>query len=74
MGMASRKSVSSILRSAVLDSEDSLRAVARSAGLDAGNLSRFVRGQRGISIDALDRLCQILGLTLTETKKPRKKR
>ncbi len=74
--MASRKSVSAIIRTSVKNSEDSLRKIAWSAGLDAGNLSRFVQGKRGMGIDALDRLCRTLGLTLTlfEAKKPRKKR
>lgn len=40
----------------------SLRRAAEQAGIDPGHLSRVERGQGGLSIDALARLANVLGL------------
>lgn len=41
----------------------SLRETARRAGMAPAHLSRVERGQRQLSIDALARLAEVLGLT-----------
>ena len=41
----------------------SLRDTARRAGIDPAHLSRVERGERQLSVDALARLAEVLGLT-----------
>ena len=36
--------------------------VAQSAGIDGSTLSRLEKGERGVSRDVLDRICEALGL------------
>jgi hypothetical protein len=38
-----------------------------------GQLSRFMHGQVGLSLSAIDRLCRILGLSITVRKSPKRK-
>jgi transcriptional regulator with XRE-family HTH domain len=40
----------------------SLRETAERAGIDPGHLSRVERGQRGLSVDSLGRLAEVLNL------------
>jgi len=40
--------------------------------VDQAILSRFMRGQQGLTSGSLDKLCELLGLTLT-SRKTRKK-
>jgi transcriptional regulator with XRE-family HTH domain len=40
----------------------SLRSTARAAGIDPAHLSRVERGQKGLSVEALKRLADVLGL------------
>ena len=48
-------------------------AIARETGVDKGRLSRFIRGQRSLTLPAVDALARYLGLELS-TKQRRKKR
>jgi AcrR family transcriptional regulator len=48
----------------------SLRVIARAAGIDPGNLSRYVAGRAGLTLDAVERLCGVLGLRLTAPPTP----
>jgi hypothetical protein len=67
--MRSKKTVSNALRDAVLNSGQSLAQISRATAIDLGNLSRFVRGQRWLSPDNLDVLCNCLRLTLVRPAK-----
>jgi transcriptional regulator with XRE-family HTH domain len=51
------------LRSVRIAQGLSLREAARRAHLDPAHLSRVERGERQLSVDALARLAQVLGLT-----------
>jgi hypothetical protein len=39
-----------------------LNQLGQAANVDAGRLSRFMRGERGLTLDAVNRLCWVLGL------------
>jgi transcriptional regulator with XRE-family HTH domain len=57
------------LRRAIRESELSRYALSRATGVDQGTLSKFMSGQRGLSLDSVDKLVEVLGLTLTAQKK-----
>jgi plasmid maintenance system antidote protein VapI len=57
------------LRRAIRKSELSCYALSQATGVDQGTLSKFLSGQRGLSLDSVDRLVETLGLTLTAQKK-----
>ena len=42
----------------------SINGLARMMGMGAGSLSLFLNGRRGISIGTLERLMEMLGLTI----------
>ncbi len=44
---------------------DSGYAIAKKAGISRQQFYRFVRGERGLTLDSLDKLCFVLGLALT---------
>ena len=74
--MAKRQTnkLSEQLRTAIDASEKSRYRIAVDAKLDHGTLSRFMSGKGGLSIDALDRLGDVLGLELTARRRPKKGR
>lgn len=51
---------------------ESITGIAERIGVNRVSLSRFASGDRGIALDTLEALANVLGLTLTA--KPRKKR
>jgi transcriptional regulator with XRE-family HTH domain len=54
------------LRAMIRASGQSLNQLSKSCGVGRDRLSRFVRGERGISLEAADRVCQALGLRLVQ--------
>jgi transcriptional regulator with XRE-family HTH domain len=56
------------IRQAVLDSDMSRNQIATETGIDKGSLSRFVNGERGLSVAAIDKVADLLGLEVTEKK------
>src|SRR5262249_19080081 len=80
------QSVTDQLREAIKQSGESLNQLAGRTGVDRARLSRFVRGERGLSLAAVDELCRVLGLRLAgdvfrdvaptreAKRKPRKKK
>ena len=46
--------------------------ISKRTGIDEGTLSRFMYGERGLSMKALDRLGESLGLTVNMRRKPQK--
>lgn len=62
------------LRAAVLRSDKTRYRIAQETGIPEGNLSRFVNQGAGLSLASIDKLCECLGLNLTEpeTKTTRK--
>jgi transcriptional regulator with XRE-family HTH domain len=60
-------SVAASLRQAILDSGISLNQLGQRTGIHHSRLSRFVREERDLTLAAVDRLCEVLGLRLTGT-------
>jgi transcriptional regulator with XRE-family HTH domain len=56
------------IRRAIQESGRSLNQLGQLAGLDHARLSRFVRGERDLTLSAAGRLCEVLGLELTDRK------
>lgn len=52
------------LQHAAASDPRSIRELATAAGMDHSALSRFIRGERGITIDAADRLAAAVGWEL----------
>lgn len=61
--------VSSELRKAIADSGKSRYRLSRLSGVADSALSRFMSGERGLGLPAIDRLCKVLKLRLTTTKR-----
>jgi hypothetical protein len=59
-----RQTTSDQLRKAIQDSGVTLYRVAKDAGIGYASLHRFMRGERAVSLDVFDRLCESLGLEL----------
>ena len=58
--------ISIALRRAIERHELSPFMLARKAQLSHSTLSKFLRGQSGIGMDGLDRLCLVMGLRLVQ--------
>ncbi len=54
------------IKEAVRRSGQSLNALSKISGLDSGQLSRFMRGQRSVSLEAAEKLCNALHLHLAQ--------
>lgn len=65
--MAKTQTVSEQLRAAIRESDETMLALATAAEIDRASMSRFMSGQRGLRLDAVDRLCKLLGLRLAPT-------
>jgi hypothetical protein len=52
------------LIAAIWASGQSLNQLGKAARLDSARLSRFTRGQRDLTLEGVERLCQVLGLHL----------
>jgi transcriptional regulator with XRE-family HTH domain len=63
------RKVSVALRSVIRKSGESLSVIAERTGVDPGRLSRFVRGERGLTLRAVDALAKHFGLTLAKVRK-----
>jgi transcriptional regulator with XRE-family HTH domain len=68
--MAGKKTVSDRLRRAISESGLSLNELAERSGTDKGRLSRFMRGERGLTLDTVDKLAGVLRLRLTPEPGP----
>ena len=58
------KSSATVVRDAIRRDSRSLTRLARDAGVSQSMVSRFVGGQRGVTIDTMDRLIGTLGYEL----------
>lgn len=61
------------VRAAVIQAGETRYRISKQTGISEGNLSRFVRGQAGLSMDSLDRLCAYLGLRVVGPSKKKGK-
>jgi transcriptional regulator with XRE-family HTH domain len=55
------------LRQAIQASGQSLKQLGRTARIDGSRLSRFLRGERDLSLEAVERLCEVLRLEFCHT-------
>lgn len=62
------KTVTDRLKEAVRDSGLSHRSLALQAGVNRLSIMRFMRGDTGLALDQLDRLCAFLGLELVHAE------
>ena len=65
-----REPFSAILRRAIIESGLSRYAVSVRSGVDQATLSRFIAGKRGLNLDSIDKLVDVLDLEV----RPRRKR
>jgi plasmid maintenance system antidote protein VapI len=57
------------LRQAILNAGVSRYAIAQQTGVSEAALSRFVSGERGLTLESVDRLLPVLGLEVKATKR-----
>jgi plasmid maintenance system antidote protein VapI len=65
--MAKAKTISDVLRRAILDSGLSLLRIAKDTGVQRASLSRFVRGKNSLRLDVADKLAVYFGLELAKS-------
>ena len=53
-----------VIRQAIRDSSKTIYQLAIESGCDQSNIRAFMAGKRGLSVAALERLCDILELEL----------
>jgi plasmid maintenance system antidote protein VapI len=59
------------LRSFIRQSGLSAYALARVSDVDRAQISRFIRGERALTLPAVDRLCKVLQLELRQSRRTR---
>ena len=62
------KLMSERLKDAIANCGVTRYRIAQDTGIEESALSRFVSGERGLSMEALDRLLEYLGLEVVERK------
>jgi len=60
------------LRAAIAGSDKSMGQIARESGIDIATISRFMHRRGGLSMDGLDQIAEVLGLSLTTSGGKRK--
>jgi len=66
------KKLSDQIRRAIADSEHTRYRIAQETGINEGALGAFFHGQRGMSLESLDKLAEFLGLeVVTKRRKGR---
>ena len=66
------KTITEVLRSAIERSEKTVYQIAKESGVTQITIWRFVREERDIRLGTVDRLANVLGLEMKETKKTRR--
>lgn len=72
MPKARTKRMSERLKEAIEKSAKSRYRIAKDTEIEESALSRFISGKRGLSMEAIDRLLEYLGLEVVEKSKRRK--
>jgi ribosome-binding protein aMBF1 (putative translation factor) len=69
------KSVSEQIRDAIEHSGMSRYAICKAIEMDQGAMSRFMSGERGLSLEMVDKIGELLGLRIVARKsKPKSKK
>lgn len=69
-----RKSFTAELRSAVEASGLTRYAIWQATGIDQGSLCKFMQGERGLGLDSIDKLADLLGLHVVSESGQREKK
>jgi transcriptional regulator with XRE-family HTH domain len=69
-----RTPISEQVRQAVRDCGLTRYEIAKRTGISNATLSRFIHGERGLSMEYLDTLGELLGLEIVVRHKPAKQR
>jgi DNA transposition AAA+ family ATPase len=67
-----RLSLSDELRQAVERSGVSRYSIWQQTGIDQGSLSKFMDGERGLGMESIDKLADLLGLHIVAKPEPRR--
>jgi hypothetical protein len=67
-----RLSLSDELRQAIERSDVSRYSIWQQTGIDQGSLSKFMDGERGLGIESIDKLADLLGLHIVAKPEPRR--
>ena len=68
------KRISDQLRAAIDASGLSRYRICKELGIDQATMSRFMSGERGLTLKVIDRLCEFLGLTLTQRRQVKRRK
>jgi len=60
------------LRKVIDASGISRYAIGKATGIDEGNLSKFMSGTSGLSVESINRICELIGARLVAGKPTRK--
>ena len=67
-----RLSLSDQLRQAIERSGVSRYSIWQQTGIDQGSLSKFMDGERGLGMESIDKLAELLGLHIVAKPEPRR--
>lgn len=67
-----RPSLSDELRQAIERSGLSRYSIWQQTGIDQGSLSKFMDGERGLGMESIDKLADLLGLHIITKPEPRR--
>jgi hypothetical protein len=70
--MAARMKFTDQLRQVILAAPESQGQLCKTLGIDPANMSRFTRGESGLSLTAIDRLCEYFDLRLVGPEQPKR--
>jgi plasmid maintenance system antidote protein VapI len=62
------KSMTDVIRQAIVESGMPLLTLSNETGVARASLIRFVRGERSLRLDCADKLAEFFGLELTKRK------
>ena len=71
--MAGMATILDAIREAIERDERSRYRIAKDIGVTQGHLSRLMSGERGLSVDAVERLAEYLGLEIIIRPKRQRK-
>ena len=66
------KTILDQIRSVIESSDVTRYRIAKDVGIDQGQMSRLMNGQSSLSLEALERLCDYLGLEIVIQPKQRR--
>ena len=74
MGKRRRQKLTDQLRQAIRDAGVTRYKISQETGIYESTLSKFIHGERGLSMDSLDRLGEYLKLEITTRRKTRRRK